>query len=283
MMSRPKILCIQFKHLGDCVVLTPVLRAVKNYFREGELHVLIPKESVPLLENVNWIDKVWSMPRKRGVASILETCPIIRGLRREQFDISIDFVGNDRGAIVSRAIGSPRRIGPIAPKGFFLRPHLYTEAMEAMDTNRHETIRAWAVASILGIPFPEDVTAEISANPNLTAPAKEVLNGTEVICYVSTTQPKREWPLSNWMDFYKMTRHLKIKMAFTAGKGEQEKRLLQQMAKICPDLPILEPIEPLEVFLAVLSQLKGFISMDTGPLHFAAGLGVPTIGIFGPT
>ena len=41
-----------------------------------------------------------------------------------------------------------------------------------------------------------------------------------------------------------------------------------------PDLP---------TFLAVLRRARLFIGGDTGPLHFAAGLGVPTIGLFGPS
>jgi ADP-heptose:LPS heptosyltransferase len=43
---------------------------------------------------------------------------------------------------------------------------------------------------------------------------------------------------------------------------------------VVPDLP---------TFLAVLKRARLFISGDTGPLHFAAGLGVPTIGLFGPS
>jgi len=60
-----KILGIQFKYLGDVVVATPVLRAIKAHFAGGELHVLIPEAAVPLLEHIEWIDRVWSIPRKK--------------------------------------------------------------------------------------------------------------------------------------------------------------------------------------------------------------------------
>jgi ADP-heptose:LPS heptosyltransferase len=45
----------------------------------------------------------------------------------------------------------------------------------------------------------------------------------------------------------------------------------------------LQPIPDLALYLAVLKRAAGFVSGDTGPLHFAAGLGVPTISLFGPS
>jgi len=50
-----------------------------------------------------------------------------------------------------------------------------------------------------------------------------------------------------------------------------------------PEAPTLPPIPDLATFLAVLQRAQLFISGDTGPLHFAAGLKVPTISLFGPS
>jgi ADP-heptose:LPS heptosyltransferase len=45
----------------------------------------------------------------------------------------------------------------------------------------------------------------------------------------------------------------------------------------------LEPVPDLALYLAVLQRANAFVSGDTGPLHFAAGLGVPTLALFGPS
>ena len=55
------------------------------------------------------------------------------------------------------------------------------------------------------------------------------------------------------------------------------------LRKLAPDAVILPPVPELPLFLAVLARAKHFVSGDTGPLHFAAGLGVPTVSLFGPT
>ena len=51
------------------------------------------------------------MPRKRGSANLGQTWPLIRALRREHFDRSVDFASNDRGAILSFLIGAKHRLG----------------------------------------------------------------------------------------------------------------------------------------------------------------------------
>jgi len=108
-------------------------------------------------------------------------------------------------------------------------------------------------------------------NSALIDKARTLLDAIDLVCCISATQPKREWPLENWVRFYEMARKHGIKMAFTVGKGVRENELLKQIRGRRPDMPLLETIEPLDFFLAVLSQLKGFISPDTGPLHFCGG------------
>ena len=58
---------------------------------------------------------------------------------------------------------------------------------------------------------------------------------------------------------------------------------MTELKKLAPEAVILPQISELPLFLAVLARAVVFVSGDTGPLHFAAGLGVPTISLFGPT
>jgi ADP-heptose:LPS heptosyltransferase len=58
---------------------------------------------------------------------------------------------------------------------------------------------------------------------------------------------------------------------------------MTEFKKLAPEALILQQISDLPLFFAVLARATVFISGDTGPLHFAAGLGVPTISLFGPT
>src|SRR5260221_570825 len=105
--------------------MVPALRALKEHFGDCALHALVPQEVVPLLEHLPWLTRVWGMPRTRGRARFQQSWPILRGLRQEHFDRSVDFGGNDRGAILSLLCGARERLAPLTEKGFLGRRFCY--------------------------------------------------------------------------------------------------------------------------------------------------------------
>jgi len=139
--TSEKILAIQFKYFGDAVLLTPALRVLREHFPNAELHLLVPEETAPLFQPLPWLNRVWPMPRQRGRARFSQSWPIIRTLRRERFDRSVDFASNDRGAILSRLIGARHRLGWGEPGGFWGRRFCYTERVAPETKLQHESVR----------------------------------------------------------------------------------------------------------------------------------------------
>src|SRR5271169_6386951 len=138
MPMEPKILAVQFKYYGDAVLMTPSLRALREFFPQSELHVLVPEKIAPLLQHLPWLDRVWPMPHRRGSATLRRTWPVIRALRRERFDRSVNFASNDRGAIASFLIGARQRLGWAEPGGFWGRQFCYNQRVTPDTEVRHE-------------------------------------------------------------------------------------------------------------------------------------------------
>ena len=107
-----KILIVQFKYLGDAVFITPALQALRAQYPSAKLHILVDEATAPLFNDTKWITKVWVLPVSRGRVKFFESWPTIKFLRHYKFDLSIDFVGNDRGAILSLLIGAKLRAAP---------------------------------------------------------------------------------------------------------------------------------------------------------------------------
>jgi len=278
---RPdKILALQFKYLGDAVFITPALRALKAHWPDAELHVLVAAEVAPLLENLPWLKRIWALPRTRGRARVGDSWPLIRALRREHFARAVDFGGNDRGAILSYCSGAKIRLGPVEKKKL-LQKFCYTQTVSTAElppswVQRHlQLLAAWQV------PPPKSTRLEIAADPAQAAEAAKLLPDGMILCHLGTSQPRKEWPVARWQEFFRLAKAAGNALAFSAGNNERERNLLTELKKIEPEIFALPPVGDLKLFLAVLQRARLVIAGDTGPLHFAAGLGVPVVGLFG--
>jgi len=103
------------------------------------------------------------------------------------------------------------------------------------------------------------------------------------LCHIASSQPNRQWPVRHWAEFYRLAAAAGLQVVFTTAAGTREGALTDELKQIAPDALILPAVPELALFLAVLKRAEVFISGDTGPLHFAAGLGVPTLSLFGPS
>ena len=281
MSVRPeKILALQFKYLGDAVFITPALRALKEHWPAADLHVLVAAEVAPLLENLPWIKKVWPLPRTRGQARLRETWPVIRALRRERYSRSVDFGGNDRGAILSFLSGANIRLGEASCSSKLLKRIAYTDKFPAEQLPESWVQRHLKLLSAWSVPPPATAFLEIVADPKLAVAAEKLLPGKFVLCHLATSQPKKEWPVARWAEFYRLAQAAGVTLAFSTGTNARERALLAELKNLEPKIFALPPVPDLRLFLAVLRRAQVVISGDTGPLHFAAGLGVPVIGLF---
>ncbi|MEI8291560.1 MAG: glycosyltransferase family 9 protein [Verrucomicrobiota bacterium] len=281
MQATLKILVIQFKSLGDAVLMVPALKAVRDHFPDSQLHVLVSEQAAPLLQNLPWINRVWIMPRIRGRARVKQNWPIIRALRAERFDRSVDFAGNDRGAVLSLLCGARERLGLDIP-GFFGKRFCFTRCIAPVPADQHAAWRNFHVLSVWQIVPPSILEITINSAPALAGFAKTQLPEKKIICHMGAGMPKKQWPVRHWAAFYQQASAAGFKLAFTAGENQREKTLAADLKKIIPSAQILPPFSIAE-FLAVLSRAQALVTGDTGPMHFAAALGVPLVALFGAT
>lgn len=278
-----KVLCIVFKYLGDVAVALPAVRALKHHWPHASIQLLVADEAAPLVKTLPWVDRVWPLPRTRGKARLLDSWPMIRALREENFDLSLDFVGNDRGALLSLAVGAQRRLGLNAPRGFRGRALCYHERIAQAPTDWHETRRHLYFLRSLGVPMDAPVELELKASPEQAAAAAELLPRGALIGHITTSKPLKEWPLNHWAYLARRAAEVGLPIYFSAGPSSREQSLLRQLKDIAPEIPHLPQVARLDLYLAVLARARVLISGDTGPMHFAAGLGVPTLSLFGPS
>ena len=145
------------------------------------------------------------MPRRRGRASLGQSWPVIRALRRERFDRSVDFAGNDRGAILSLLIGARRRLGWTQPGGFFGRRFCYNQRVPSWKSNWSTNPRG--MANLLAA---WNITRAVARSGNPRRPraggggGKNFCRTEKSSATSRRSQPKKEWPLAHWAEFYRL-------------------------------------------------------------------------------
>lgn len=278
-----KILAIKFKFLGDVALTVPSLRALKEAYPHAKIHFLVSQEAVPIVEFTPWADKIWGYPRKKSQGSRTQAFSILKKLRKEKFDLSIDFVGNDRGAWISRMIGAKKRIGLSAPKGFWGRKYCYTQNIPEASQLMHEIDRELTFLSKIGIPKPSLIKPELYSNSNLSHYAKNLLPKNPILCHINASSVSKEWPLNKWIEFYNTYPQLQNRLVFTSGASEREKNQLHELSIQLPKAHIIKDIPSIAELMALIDASDAVICGDTFTSHAAAGLGTPLIALFGPT
>lgn len=308
-----KILAIKFKFLGDVAISVSALRALRQTHPDAELHFLVSEEAVPVVEHIPWINKVWGYPRKKEQGTKGKAFAMIRALRKEKFDLSVDFVGNDRGAWISLLIGAKTRLGLVAPKGFWGRKYCYTHRIVEAPYDMHETERELYFLSKIGIPRPTSTEPELYSDPALREYAERVLPAEAIICHLSASVVSKEWPVDKWVEFYEQSPELQDRLVFTSGASKREKKLLEDLHSRIPKARVIKWVEfprqlgdkaqeiPEELYWKIIKGRKinntpsiaepmaliyasaAVICGDTFIAHAAAGLGTPLVVIFGPT
>src|SRR5262249_44929588 len=103
--ARP-VLAIRLRALGDVVLTTPALRALRRGYPGAAIEVVTAPGYAPLLEGLPEVDRVW--PLERTSTATLRLAWI---LRRRRYQVAVDFFGTARSALLARASGAPLTVG----------------------------------------------------------------------------------------------------------------------------------------------------------------------------
>ena len=277
--QRPKILTVQFKSLGDTVVSIPSLMALRARFPDCELHALVPEASAALLQHHPAVNRVWAVPRKAGLR---QYWPILRALRAEHFDRAVDLGSNDRSAILTFLSGARERLGASQNTGFFGRRFCFTQSVPAAPEDRHESLRLLHILSAWNISPPLKIEIKLFTDPAIANPLPRDPSKRLVICNTGATSIKKQWPVANWARFHQLATARGYELVYTHGVSQVEEQLIEALKTQVPNARIFPKLD-LPRLLAAIQSADAMISNDTGPMHFAAALGVKTVAIFGPS
>lgn len=277
-MASHKILLIRLSSLGDIVLTTPAIRAVRVHFPEAYIAMLVAKQSAEILRENPHLDEIITFNRLAKDKDTGEMLRIIRHLRARKFTLTIDLQRKFRTEMLMYFSGAAERIG----KGRFCTVRVPEQG------NKHATAHYFDLLHAAGVPA-EDQKLELflSESEQLDAAqrfdAAGVNNGALTVGFF----PGAGWKLREWMPERfaaigdRLVEHFNANVLIFGGPKEAE--LVQTVADLmnAPAIPFAGNLQVRQL-AACLEKCDLFLTNDTGPMHIAAAVGTPTVSLFGP-
>lgn len=279
----------QHNQMGDFILASPILANLARAYPGASIDYLASPVQAEVAGLVPEIRRVWLL-EGRGIVGRGRRLPaLVRALRRERYDLAVCVVTvsySTTSALVLALSGARFRVAgrvPASPRGASL---FHREV--ALPEGAHETDRALAHLAVLGI-------APAAREPRLVATREERETAR---CLLATLGWGEGEPLvgihpgagkapNRWAPsrFGEVARRLLAREGTRVLllAGPREEPLLEAMA--IPAGPRVARMTGLSLrqFAGVASRLTLYLGNDTGTLHLAAALGVPTLGLYGPT
>lgn len=282
-MPLKKILMRGPNWVGDAVLAIPAIKAIRRRFPEAEITLLVRPWVAGVFTSAPFVDKVWSEPRPAGLGDWMR---IATSIRKQRFDMALLFPNSFESAAMMFLGRVPQRVG-YATDG---RSWMLTQSMKPSSEKRHQ------------IHYYLDLAAAVSAavdHPSIEiqASSEEKSQARKLLASVGIPQDRRFLVLNPGAAYGSAKRWGEDRFA-EAGDAlavelgidvviigsEKERSIAERVQGLMRNrVAVLNGKTSLETLIGVISESSLVLTNDSGPMHIAAALGVPTVAVFGPT
>ena len=269
--SIRRILVIKLSSLGDLFHALPAVHELKTGFGAVVDWVTQPAYT-ELVGRFGDVNRVLAFPRRRFLTG---AAAFFRDLRRDRYDLIVDFQGLLKSALIARLARGTFRLGPsFHREGAHL---FYTAVAGPRNRNRHAVEEALDAVRYLGHTPTQPISPLSFPKRPRTEPRPRV-----------ALLPCSRWITKNWPPerFIETARGLLADPGaalFLVGAAEDRpvcdaiaNALEGRVVNLCGQTSLVE-------MGSLLQEMDLVISVDSGPMHMAAALGIPVLAVFGAT
>jgi len=301
-MTPKKILAIKLRAMGDTIIMTASLEALRRAFPNAEIHLVVTEQWSTLLENFPGIQKIWPYERRKETTARARAIARLGfQLRKEGFDCVINFHASPSSALLAFGTGAPVR--SIHFHGLKDKNRYSTVDIPGKGTVKPIIERDMDAIRALGIYIPEGLLPKIYLDSSEFVRGEEYVSNlnlsTPLLALgIGASRPTKMWPIERFATLAILWAQ-KTTGGVCAFTGSGEEPLAQEFLDSVDDqLKIMTKNEdeikelkkkitsltnlPLRHVAAVLRQCDVFCGNDSGPKHMAVAVETPTVTIIGP-
>jgi len=279
-----KILLLQLKRIGDLILTTPAIAALRSNFPDAKITLAVSTECAELLPAISNVDGVLIARRN------LRDVGVFSSVAGKRFDYCIDFTRNDRSAFLTLLSRARRRIASYRVREQSkTRARVYTDLVGVRVRDMHTIDYNLALLEPLGM-------RASSSGPHLDLPRtahekadalRRAWNTTRpyLILHPGSARREKLWDPARWaevIDHFGQVNDFDI--VLTSGPSADEQAHVAAITRRTREKIIdLSGKTDLLTLAVLIGQTQLLVTVDSAPVHFAAATQTPQVILFGPT
>ncbi|HVO83531.1 MAG TPA: glycosyltransferase family 9 protein [Syntrophobacteria bacterium] len=288
-----RILIIRPSALGDVVMASPMIGAIRRAYPQGYLAWLVEPAAAELLRHHPGLDEMIEWPRGNWEellrrARLLplgrEICRFARLLRSRSFHLALECTGLLKGRALAYLSGAPERIGfrSREPGGFLMTQLVSRDATDPRISSEYRLLM-----ETLGLPV-DPFRMEVAVAPEARARVTTLLaargvGGRYAVLCPFTTRAQKHWREERWAALaLALEKTFGVAAVVLGGPGDRAKggRLREMASARLTDLTGMTTVGE---SAAIIEKASLVIGVDTGLTHMGVAFERPTLALFGAT
>jgi predicted lipopolysaccharide heptosyltransferase III len=276
-----RVLIIRLRSIGDTVLATPSLAALKRFLPDAEIDILVEDWVAPVLTEHPSIHRIVSLER----TSLTARARVAHEIRNRRYDVVYNFHGGTTATFLTRATGAPHRVGYASYQYSHLHNHQAPSPLLLWGQQKtHSVEQQLALLGWTGVPVTDrpptqlGITVEARARVNQVLAAAGLTEKKFALMHPAAAFATKQWAASNFGNVVDFLASRDIATVAIAGPN-QGNILNELITNANARVVALDLSLPEVTALASLSHL--FVGNDSGIAHIAAAVRTPSVVIFG--
>ena len=275
------MLVVRLRSIGDTVLCTPSLIALKRFLPEAQVDILLEDWVAPVLDGFEYADNVLTVG-----SSATNRFEVAKQIRRQKYDVVFNLHGGTTATFFVAASGARHRVGYSNYQYSFLYNHLLSSPLDFWKREpNHSAEQQLALLGFLGVPVEDRpkthlaVTESSRASLNAKLDPTFSLNEPFAIIHPLAALKTKEWQLDK---FARTAEFLNGKGLAVAAVGTARDVTVLNNLESLSRVPIWQVTDlSLPELTALSSKARLFVGNDSGVAHIAAAVQTPSVVIFG--
>jgi ADP-heptose:LPS heptosyltransferase len=273
------ILVVATTGLGDSLMMTPAIRALRQAYPEVRIELLVTPASKQVFVHLPYVDRLWIL--KKGWRALEQ----LRWALFACFRVTYVLHASNRMVWIIAALSSRRIIaGDWQPASI---PSDWITDWYRTSPREHR-IRSHAHTIQLGHPQARLIETHMEFRPSVEAmqtarirypDVMEAKHDVFVGIFPGAKDRFKCWPIERFIALGQWLHTRRVKVVVFGGPEDES--LIVQFKTACPEARVVS--DSLDMMATLMQRLRFFVTNDSGPMHLAEAMKVPTISLFAPT